>query len=329
MFAGSTIVEALDLHNGTLVFRSKRDFAVGAHTSFKVAVPSKGSKLTSVDVEVASKRSGPGGTIYTAHVLNEAARLDFHVEDASLREAERARTWIRVMSRNLPQYRAIAVDVSATGAQLETDGPVDEGRTVDLRLDLDNYTIDHIACSAEVMWCRPALQSDRFRVGVRFAGNTPEVSRQLKQLSDSLDERAHADLHSLLDKANLMPPAITAPIAVESPASGPPENPLLLPLRAALRGYRRGLPNGSLRLTLMGDDGASQELEFVECHCFFDASPPGRGRIVAMRSSRSSPLLTSMEATHGHHTWKHYQLLDENNQSLVEIVAVSCRAGAL
>ena len=98
---------------------------------------------------------------------------------------------------------------------------------------------------------------------------------------------------------------------------------LSLPMRAVLQDYRR-TPDGSVVLTLAGQEGAPEQLEFVNCRFFLDSSS-SKGKLAVALSSRSSSDLLKHLETRGQGSRKHYQLLDEKNQVIVELASDPCR----
>lgn len=71
-----------------------------------------------------------------------------------LREAPRIERRLRVLSPRLPQYLALAGDLSVGGIGLKCSGPLTEGDYLPLRIDLDDE--ESVELEAEVRWCRPS-----------------------------------------------------------------------------------------------------------------------------------------------------------------------------
>lgn len=90
------------------------------------------------------------------------------------RSTPRRTTAFTVWSRELPGQTAVGVDLSATGMQLQTNGPVEVGDPLMLTLDND------LAIRARACWCRE--EEGQFLVGVRFERLEPETRRRLELL---------------------------------------------------------------------------------------------------------------------------------------------------
>lgn len=134
--------------------------------STKLRVQHEGREV-SVRFRPAAAREVPGGYLYTGLVaegwqeLAPGARELAPEEQGFLRAGDRVPYSARVLSRDLPNYRAVTVDFSPGGLQLETEGPVEVGSLVQITLD-GGYETPGLTVKARVAW-----SSDR-RVGLEF-----------------------------------------------------------------------------------------------------------------------------------------------------------------
>ena len=76
---------------------------------------------------------------------------------------------LRVTAPVLPDHRALTVDVSTSGACLETFAPVPVGMTFDLDLEIGVFPL-HL--KARVLWCEKMARGI-YRVGLCLAGSSP------------------------------------------------------------------------------------------------------------------------------------------------------------
>lgn len=91
-----------------------------------------------------------------------------------LRGPERFPCRVRVMSRHLPGFRGVTVDLHSTGLQLETEGPVPVGKVLPLTIEFDVQSFEPVVCSARVAWC--AQRGRRWVCGLELS---PEDSGRL------------------------------------------------------------------------------------------------------------------------------------------------------
>lgn len=83
----------------------------------------------------------------------EVLTIQHELKPVHLRSSPRIERRLRVLSPRLPQYLALAGDLSVEGIGLTCSGPLAEGDYLPLRIDLDH---DAVEVEAEVRWCRPS-----------------------------------------------------------------------------------------------------------------------------------------------------------------------------
>jgi len=83
----------------------------------------------------------------------EILTVQHELKPIHLRSSPRIERRLRVLSPRLPQYLALAGDLSVEGIGLTCSGPLAEGEYLPLRIDLDD---DAVEVDAEVRWCRPS-----------------------------------------------------------------------------------------------------------------------------------------------------------------------------
>ena len=331
MLSNLGLVEALDLRNNRLAIRSNREYRVGETTKVRIQVPPGTGKVMTVEVEILERvPQSSKGFIFKTRVLTELKGLEFRGSDPALRERPRYAVNVRVRSRDLPGFKATAIDFSTTGTQLILEDPVAVGITTELHFDLEGFRLNTLSLPAQVMWCTP--KADRPNVGFRFLELTPQLQRDVADLAVFLGERANSDLENLLEQAKLLAPDVSVqPIRPRPPAT--PAAPAVeiawstLPLRARVDGYTRNLNTGSLYLRLVGQAQEVHMLEFPDCVCLNELMLAESAQVAGLSSARQTPWLSGMEARLGPGSWKHYRLLAEDGAVLLELLSRPCRAG--
>lgn len=340
MFGFGGVVEAVDLRKNMLIFRSSQSFQPGQKTRVRMHLPPGSGRVVPVDVEVLEERcQGKAGKLYRTRVLSDLGGAEFYGSDPALRDKARHSTNVRVRSRDLPGFRAMAVDLSHTGVQLEVEAPVELDKTLQLHMDLDGFRYAQVVCPARTVWCRPCKETGKMRAGLQFLPPSPTVDKQLRELAEFLEARSESQLEELLDQAKMLTPDVALPAPRLAKAAAPvTEAPderrqaprtLTLPLNARLDGYARNLNAGSLFVNLAGSDGVLQTLEFPDCRLVHDHLSASIPDVRGLGSSQDSELLLGMKPRLGEGNWKHYQLLGPSQEVVLEIISRQCRpAGA-
>ena len=89
---------------------------------------------------------------------------------------------LRLLSPELPSFRALTVDISGHGLQISAEGPLSVGTSLGFTLELDMPGQFTLACRARVAWCR--AEGREFRVGLEFQ-QLPAESRQLLDIYEA------------------------------------------------------------------------------------------------------------------------------------------------
>lgn len=341
-------VELVELKDGVFVFRSPKRFPEGKEAQVKVALTP--GKLSTLRVHVDSVRPSEGGkTVHVARVLGEAPDLEVSgaAQGAALRNATRHTLGLRVMSRDLPGFHGMTVDLSRTGLQLEITGQVEVGKRVALSLEFDRFDLPKLDCVAHVMWCRSHQvrenqrvgRDNKYRAGLKFDENQgPEVHALITQIADFFEQRSHEDLGSLLDQARLLkdeenPASLQRPAAQAAPAAPAPRTSVpftgkrtsfIMPVDAIISGYRWEL-TGTLLVVLRSAEGEDHGVEFSNCRSLRDQSCGQLGASVALRTASETELTRWAAQRYGAAPWRHYEFLDAQGAVMVEIVSTPLR----
>lgn len=352
-------VELVELKDGVLVFRSPKRFPEGKEAQIRIAFTP--GKLSTLRVHVDSARPAEQGkTVHVSRVLGQAPELAAleiagEARGEALRNATRHTLGLRVMSRDLPGFHGMTVDLSRTGLQVEITGMVDVGKKVALSLEFDRFDLPKLDCVAQVMWCRSHQvrenqrvgRDNKYRAGLKFDENQgADVHAKIKQISDFFEQRSHEDLGSLLDYSRLLkdeevPPSVNrtpaAPVATPAsvPLQTPPARPeaewpsakrtsFVMPVDALISGYRWEM-TGTLLVVLRSDDGDDHGLEFPNCRTLRDNSCGQHGAAAALRTSSSGELTAWAAQRHGAAPWRHYEFLDAQGTVILEILSTPIR----
>lgn len=329
----NAVVELVDLRNNQLLFRSNRKYPDGKQLEVKVALPPGSGRVTTLPVQIVSSRPlEGGGLLYNARVLADVGevKVSGNVRDPALRRAPRYAVGVRVRSRRLPGYRAITIDLSRSGVQLEADGPVQPGQVLDLTLEFDRYEVADLCCDARVVWCRHDPARDRYRIGLEFCPANPAMQRELDRVADFFEHRAQAGVEKLLVESKRVHQAPVHPAArvveEETPEAPPPSRRqgFNIPLEAVVKGVWWDLAGSRLLLILQALDGGLHQLEFPHCQTVRDhitvLGPMSR----FLRSASQSEWLSSVTDSHPG-TWRHYQLMDARGRTILELISAPCR----
>ncbi len=155
------------------------------------------------------------------------------------RASERHDLSIRVMSKDLPGYRALTHDLSRTGVQLETEAELALYSILELNMEFDQEELPNFSCPAEVMWCKVIdKRKTRYRCGLRFAPSNDAEVRNLARMATVLKARSEADLEDLLEEAKRLDPERSDTflrVDGRAPNEERPEHPgVFIPLVATL-----------------------------------------------------------------------------------------------
>jgi len=140
----------------------------------------------------ASRPLGDGHYFHRATV-EEGAFEPGAIRHPLVRGAERFPCRVRVMSRHLPGFRGVTLDLHSSGLQLETEGPVPVGQTLQLTVEFDVCSFEPVACTARVAWC--AQRGRRWVCGLALS---PEASGRLARFERYL--AGEVPLHRLASR---------------------------------------------------------------------------------------------------------------------------------
>lgn len=211
-------VQFMAIEDRALTFKAKKAFKVGSRPTISIAIPipSGGAEDFKLPVTITKVRQvGPKAVVCTGlvpgaaksiehlrqilHGLdpnsggNPAAAADDVDDSDSMRRAPRYNWSIRVLSKDLPGFRAISLDFNRLGLKLSTEGAVEENKVITMMLEIETSKTKELLCQGLVRWVRE-LGRRKYEVGVEFTELDAIVAKELENFEDFLSERQAGDV---------------------------------------------------------------------------------------------------------------------------------------
>lgn len=186
---GPEKVEYIDLSEAVLTYRSrKKKHKVGSVVKIGLLVPLEGEVQTlKLEIVLDSFRPLPDGTtLVIGHVVAQPAELAGLAELMAnvprpdlgrlARRSERIPIGIRMLSQQLPGFRAVTVDLSLHGAQIQCEGLLELNSYMNVTLELEMPDLSKLGLQALVVWSRAEEERRKaYRAGLEFTQQHPEV----------------------------------------------------------------------------------------------------------------------------------------------------------
>lgn len=302
----------------------KADTAVPVGTQIPVRVSGvNGRRTPSVPMVVVSCReSEHGGYLLAGKFLVDhpdlsGIELPPSVNDSFARSAPRVSCHLCVLSRDLPGFRAMSVDISEGGLQVETPSEMGIGSLVLLRIEFDTDKLPSIQASATVAWCSQQ-ERGKYRVGLQFTSIDARSREIIGSYRNLLVRREQTDIQSRMLEEEV-PASALDEMAVES--NSQPTLQVLdwkrVPLQAGatLVGYMRAGTQLQVRFRAGQAGTRSREFVFLGLRALRDQLE-GEPTVRAISTFRYATVGSELHR---------FQLLDEENVVLLEIEASACR----
>ena len=259
----------------------------------------------------------------------------------SARQQPRHSLRFRVLSRDLPGYRAITIDLSQSGLQLETQASMTPGSELTLDLEFDREDLRDFSCAARVVWSKPDTGSrTRHFTGLTFLPKNDQDRTNLARMATVLHAHSETDLETLLEEAKHLDPErsetfarvkaarAAAPTSGASNAPRTRELPMLgvyIPLQLSLDSYQ--FDRGRQLLTLSFNDGKSaHQLYFPGCRLLTDYGIAAQPVVAGLFCTPHSEAIKKLpRLTHGLE-WKHYRFLLPDRRPILELVSHPCQS---
>lgn len=207
-------VQFLSIEERALTFKAKKAFKIGSRPtiSISIPIPTGGSEDFKLPVTITRVRQvGKNAVVCTglvpgaAHSVEQlrqilsgvdpnAVAADPDADDGdNMRRARRFHWSIRVLSKDLPGFRAISLDFNRLGVKLSTEGPAEIGKVISLMLEIETAKTHEVLCQGLVRWNKE-INRRKYEVGVEFTELDPEVVRELENFERFLASRTEDDV---------------------------------------------------------------------------------------------------------------------------------------
>lgn len=301
----------------------RADTAVPVGTQIPVRVSgANGRRTPSVPMVVVSCREAEhGGYLLAGKFLVDhpdltGMELPPSVTDSFARSAPRVSCHLCVLSRDLPGFRVMTVDISEGGLQVETPSEVAVGALVLLRIEFDTDKLPSIQASATVAWCSQQ-ERGKFRVGLQFTSIDQRAQDVISSYRELLARREETDIQSRMLEEEVPVREIQVAEKIEPMPTLSVLDWKKVPLQegASLVGYMRAGSQLQVRFRAGHPGARSREFVFLglrSVHDQLEGDPTVR-TIVSFRYATVAPEL------------HRFQILDEAGAVLLEIEAAACR----
>lgn len=206
-------VQFLAIEDRALTFKAKKAFKIGSRPTISISIPiaSGGAEDFKLPVTITKVRQvGKGAVVCTGLVPGAAQNVEqlrqlLHGVDPAfnevpaeddgenMRRARRFHWSIRVLSKDIPGFRAISLDFNRLGLKLSTEGPAEVGKIISLMLEIETAKTHEVLCQGLVRWNKE-INRRKYEVGIEFTELDPEVARELENFERFLENRAADDV---------------------------------------------------------------------------------------------------------------------------------------
>lgn len=213
------LVEFVSLVDRRLTFKTKKPMKSGQNVRIKVEIPTHtGPQVIQIPVVVTSQRplageknkrisvsEVPTGSQQLAQirqVMDTAAMAEN--TGVGARRRPRHRLSLRLLSKDLPGFKALSVDYNALGLQIQTEGELPVGKIIALNIELEGGNMPRVLCQGKVCWCQP-VERKRCMLGVEFINLPAEIEQELQDFERLLMDRERIDVQTrtVMNTANV------------------------------------------------------------------------------------------------------------------------------
>ncbi len=205
-------VQFLSIEERALTFKARKAFKIGSRPTISISIPisTGGSEDFKLPVTITKVRQvGKDAVVCTGLVPGAAqsveqlrvllSGIDSGIDEElsedgeNMRRARRYQWSIRVLSKDLPGFRAISLDFNRLGVKLSTEGPAELGSIISLMLEIETAKAHEVLCQGLVRWNKE-IHRRKYEVGVEFTELDPEVSKELENFERFLEARSGDDV---------------------------------------------------------------------------------------------------------------------------------------
>ena len=206
-------VQFLSIEERALTFKAKKAFKIGSRPTISISIPiaSGGAEDFKLPVTITRVRQvGKGAVVCTGLVPGAAQNVEqlrqllsgvdpnsagavVDEDDENMRRARRFHWSIRVLSKDLPGFRAISLDFNRLGVKLSTEGAVEIGKVISLMLEIETAKTHEVLCQGLVRWVKE-INRRKYEVGIEFTELDSEVAKELENFERFLSSREEDDV---------------------------------------------------------------------------------------------------------------------------------------
>ena len=207
-------VQFMAIEGRSLTFKSKKAFKVGSRPTISIAIPiaAGGAEDFKLPVTISKVRQvGPNAVVCTGMVPGAAKSVEHlrqilhgldpnavpdedELDDSdSMRRAPRYQWSIRILSKDLPGFRAVSLDFNRLGVKLSTEGKVEENKIITMMLEIETTKNRELLCQGLIRWCKETGRR-KYEVGVEFTDLDREVAQELENFESFLADRQAGDV---------------------------------------------------------------------------------------------------------------------------------------
>ena len=288
---------------------------VGSQIPVRVS-GANGERTPAIPMSVVSCRACEhGGFLITGRFLIDHPDLSgFAIPpslgcDSRLRADPRMNCHLCVISRDLPGYKVMTIDLSEGGLQVEAPARVALGNAVLLSLDFGQEGIPALGATATVTWCQKTSERT-YRIGLQFKDLDPDSLRGIRAYQSVMSRRKEKPV--TLDEIGRTNSA--APVALVEHEK--PFHWHVVPLfsEPTLVGYRRS--EDSLRVRLRG---GKTGVRYREYH--FQGLRLMHDYVEGELCEKKIESFRLAEASEAYYC---FQFLNSEKQVLIELEAKTC-----
>ena len=195
------------------------------------------AKHVDIPVRIISSQSCPKGHLCVGAVdmsgehlrqledlfYNYTARPDL---GEAARRSPRLPIGLKTVSRELPGYNCVTVDISKHGVCLSCHGAVELGTKVQLDLDTDLAALPHMSVTGRVVSCqedgKSKSKNKSYYIGIDFAGLPPAQRETLDYYNRTLVGRLKGDIMTRQISDGEMTAGGSLPVNLGAPPPPPP-----------------------------------------------------------------------------------------------------------
>lgn len=211
--SNAVVADAIHYENGELVFLSPVAFVPGYLEPLVLHLCDDTTR--EVRVRIKTCRSLDDGRFLGVGSVLEGLEMKEKLPEPgegpeALRQTTRVPYKAGVASPALPNFKAVTLDCSLSGLQLQTEGPLPVGQVLLLSLNLSESG-PPVPCQARVAWCRHHAEDGKYRAGLEFVQPVVEMELALREAAS--DQTAtHEQPSNLQAQLSHLPHLKTHPV---------------------------------------------------------------------------------------------------------------------